>query len=412
MSQAQFYGWRIVAACAVLVTISWSLGIYGVGVYIYALAESRGFSIGALSAAVTATYIMGALMMVIVGRTVARRGARLVVTLGALAMAAGVALIPWCQHLWQVYAAFLLLGLGMACLSTTTVGATLAPWFERFQGRAISLTMLGASIGGMISTPLLMAGIRFWGFQATALCAAIITVATLVPLALYVLKRRPQDMGQLPDGAPPAAPDSPPPPSVVWGLKEAAATRHFRSNAIAFSLVLMVQVGFMSHHVSIAMPILGAQGAATAVFCTAVAAFIGRLLLTRYADQINMRTVGAGLFLMAAASLTGMALLPGAWALMATSICYGLTIGNITTLAPMITRREFGAASYGVVSGLAATIVQLAMSLGPTLYGVLRDLFGTYTPGLLLCGVLNTGAALVLVWGGKRALTAPPQKTL
>jgi len=392
--------WRIVAACMLLVTVSWSLGTFGMGVYVYALTDSRGFSITAVSAAVTAAYMVSAALMISVGRCIMRWGPRLVVAIGALAMATGVMAIAYCQQAWQVYAAFLILGLGMACLSTNTVGSTLAPWFEHLQGRAMSTAMLGASVGGMLGTPLLMAGIRLWGFQTTALVAAAVIMTTIIPLAVWVLKTRPQDMGQLPDGMP-ATQKKPPTHPIRWKLKDVVATRQFRSHVIGFGLGQMVQIGFISHHVSIAIAVLGPQGAAAAVFAAAVAALLGRLLLTRYADQVDIRKVCAAMFLLAAASLMGMALLPGPWALLATSVSFGLTTGNVTTLAPMVIRREFGAASFGVVFGLAATLTQLSMALGATLYGVLRDIFGSYGPVLLLCGVLNVGVAVVVVWGGR-----------
>jgi len=405
-SKTSFHGWRIVAACMAFVTVSWSLGVFGMGVYVHALTDIRDFSIGTVSTAVTAAYIVSALLMVSVGRFITRRGPRPVVAVGALAMAVAVSIMPYCQQTWQVYVAFLTLGLGMGCLSTNMVGSTLAPWFERFQGRAMSTAMLGASIGGMTATPLLMAGIRNWGFQATAAVAATVAVVVILPLAAWVLKTRPQDVGQLPDGMPATRKDQPA-RAIAWRLKEATATRQFRSHVIAFGVGQMVQIGFLSHHVSIAIPVLGAQGAAAAVFAAAAAAFFGRLLLARYADRVDIRKVGAGVFLLAAASLIGMALSPGPWALMATSVSFGLTVGNVTTLSPMIIRREFGAASFGVVFGLAATINQLSMALGPTVYGVLRDAFGSYTPALLLCGMLNVGVAIVIVWGGKQALVAP-----
>lgn len=401
--KSTFYGWWIVTACMLIVTVSWSLGIFGMGVYMYALTETRGFSISTVSTAVTTAYVVSALLMVSVGRFIARRGSRVVVVIGVLAMALGVASMPYCQQPWHIYAAFLTLGLGMACLSTNTVGSTLAPWFERFQGRAMSTAMLGASIGGMIGTPLLMGGIRTWNFQTTATLAAIVAIALILPLAALVLKSRPQDIGQLPDGMP-SSHQSQPAQAVQWSLGSAIATRQFRSHIIAFGLAQMVQVGFLSHHVPIAVPVLGVSGAAAAVFSAAVAAFIGRLLLARYADHVDVRKVGAGVFLLGSASLVGIALFPGPWALMALSVSYGLTVGNVTTLAPMIIRREFGAASFGVVFGLAATLNQLAMSLGPTLYGVLRDTFGSYGPALLLCGALNVGAAMAIVWGGRLPL--------
>ncbi|GAB2455924.1 MFS transporter [Comamonas humi] len=404
MTAPAFHGWRMVSACMLLATVSWSLGIFGMGVYVFALTDQQGFSVSTVSTAITGAYVVSALLMMGVGRFIARRGPRPVVAAGALAMALGVAALPHCRQSWQLYAAFLVLGLGVACLSTNTIGSTLAPWFERHQGRAMSTAMLGASIGGMVGTPLLMGGLRLWGFAATAAIAGAAALVLLLPLAVLVLRTRPQDLGQFPDGI--AAPAGSPPAAaaVAWTLRGAAATRQFRSHIIAFGLALMVQIGFLSHHVSITLPVLGAQGAAAAVSAAAVAAFAGRLLLARYADRIDVRLSGAGVLLLAAAALVGMALWPRPWALMALSATYGLTVGNVTTLAPMIIRREFGAASFGLVFGLAATLNQLAMSLGPTLFGTLRDAFGSYGPALVLCAALNLAAAAAIVWGGRRPL--------
>ncbi len=398
-----FYGWRIVAACMLLVTVSWSLGIFGMGVYIYGLTKFQGFSVTTVSAGVTAAYVLGALLSVSVGKTIASKGPRWVVAVGSLAMATGVSLMPFCTEKWHVIASFLVLGLGMACLSTNTVGSTLAPWFERFQGRAMSTSMLGASVGGMISTPLLMSGIKALGFQTTAILAAITTVALVLPLALFVLKKRPEEMGLHPDGIERQTNEKAP-LTVQWSLKQAAATLQFRTVVVAFGIGLLVQVGFLSHHVPIAIPVLGVDGASAVVFAAGVASLIGRLLLARYADHLDVRTVGTCVLLIAAGSLLGMALLPMNWAFVLFSVAYGLTCGNVTTLSPIIVRREFGAASFGMVYGFVAAFIQLTMAFGPTLYGVIRDMFGSYVPVLLMCAALNLVAAVSAYLGGRRQL--------
>lgn len=396
-----FYGWRIVAACMVMATVSWSFGVFGMGVYVYVLTTEQAFSITTVSTAITAAFMVSASLMVTVGRLVARYGPKPVVGTGICIMALALALMPHCEDPWHVYAVFTVLGLGMSCLSTNTIGTTLAPWFERHQGRAMSTAMLGASIGGMLGTPLLMAGIRHLGYQTTGMLAAGIALLLVLPLVIWVLKARPQEIGEVPDGIPSPAGASTPAPK-VWALGAALRTRNFRSNVIAFGLAFVVQIGFLSHHVPIAVPVLGAAGAAVAVTAAAVAAFIGRLLLARYADRVDVRKAAAGVLALATVALAGMALLPGPVALMITSVAYGLTVGNITTMAPLIMRREFGAASFGVIFGVAATVHQFSMSMGPSFFGILRDISGSYAPALLLGGIINIIAAAVLVFGRDR----------
>lgn len=401
--KTMFYGWWIVAACMLLATVSWSLGIFGMGVYIYALTTLQGFSVTTVSTGVTVAYMLGALLSVSVGKTIARKGPQWVVAFGAFAMGTGVSLMPYCTEKWHVIASFFVLGLGMSCLSTNTVGSTLAPWFERFQGRAMSTSMLGASIAGMISTPLLMLGINAWGFQTTAALAAITAVALVWPLAFFVLKKCPDDLGLHPDGIA-CLKDTQIPASIPWRLKQAVATVQFKTVVVAFGIGLLVQVGFLSHHVPIAIPVLGVEGAAAVVFAAGFASLVGRLLLARYSDHLDVRIVGTFVLLIAAFSLLGLAVLPMNWAFVLFSITYGLTCGNVTTLSPIIVRREFGAASFGIVYGFAAAFIQLAMAFGPTLYGVIRDLFGSYIPVLLMCAALNLMAAAAVYLGGRRPL--------
>lgn len=82
-------------------------------------------------------------------------------------------------------------------------------------------------------------------------------------------------------------------------------------------------------------------------------------------------------------------------------------ISNITTLPPIITRREFGAASFGVVFGIAAMLSSILMALGPSLFGGLRQALGGYAPALLLGAALDVLAVIALIWGGRKALGVP-----
>jgi cyanate permease len=96
--------------------------------------------------------------------------------------------------------------------------------------------------------------------------------------------------------------------------------------------------------------------------------------------------------------------------LVAGSVLMGLTIGNVTTLSPIIVRREFGAASFGAVYGIASCLIQLATGLGPSFYGLLHDAFGGYRVPLLLAAAADLIAAAVVVTGGTAA--AGPLKSL
>ncbi len=398
----------MVAACLVIATVSWSLGVFGIGVWLYAVTTSRGWPLAAISSAVVPFYLVGALSSMQVGRLIERRGPRPVVVAGALGLAAGVAALGQVREPWQVTAAFLLMGVGYASLSPVALSATLAPWFERHQGRAVSTAMIGASLGGIIGTPLLVALIDALGFATATGVVAAGTLLVLLPIAVGVLVRRPEDIGQRPDGA--GAPagtavltePGPLPASRRWGRVEALRTAALRSVIVAFGLALLVQVGFLTHHLTMLAPSLGADAAALTVAATGVTALLGRIALATWADRIDIRRISAAVFLLAALSLAVLAFaLPAAAAplLVTTSIVYGLSVGNVTTLSPLIVRREFGAASFGSLYGAASIFIGLALAAGPAVFGLLHDAGNGYRLPLAVAAGLDAIAAAVVLKG-------------
>jgi predicted MFS family arabinose efflux permease len=133
------------------------------------------------------------------------------------------------------------------------------------------------------------------------------------------------------------------------------------------------------------------------VSATAIAALFGRLALVRFADRIDARMTAMVALLLAAAALSALALFPTPAILIGASMVFGLTVENVTTLQPIIVRREFGAASFGAVFGVASCVIQLVTALGPGFYGVLHDACGGYRVPLLLATALDVMAAVVVI---------------
>ena len=400
MSSRGFYGWRMVYGCMAIGTISWGLGLFGASAFLHAIHQKAGLSIAQISSAITATYLTAAFTQIWVGSAINRYGPRLVISFGAAVFAIGVAGLGFVDTIGQAYAAFFAMGVGWACLSTTALTTTLSPWFELYQGKAASTAMLGASIGGMIGVPMLMLGFTHLGLTATAVTAALFSLIVITTIAALILRHRPSDMGLHPDGIERTHESTYIPPK-HWGRTEALRTKTLRTLMLGFGIGLLVQLGFITHHVALLLPTLGAAGASSTVAGTALTAFVGRIALARYADRVDVRLTAFVLMVVGAVCLATMALFPNAWVLVIVSLLYGLTIGNVTTLSPVIVRREFGAISFGVVYGTAAAGIQVMNSLGPTVYGALYDAFGSYSAPLLLAAVLKAIAGTIILYGGR-----------
>jgi MFS family permease len=144
-----FHGWRVVAVCFVVAAFGWGLGLFGSSVYLQAVTRQHGWAVTEVASAITLFFLVSAVVQRTVGRSIDRWGPRPVLSLGTVAIAVGVALIGQVNAPWQLYPCFVLVGIGWSTLSTTGISATVAPWFERHQGRSITLAIMGASVGAI-----------------------------------------------------------------------------------------------------------------------------------------------------------------------------------------------------------------------------------------------------------------------
>ncbi|MEN9314714.1 MAG: hypothetical protein RIS35_1107 [Pseudomonadota bacterium] len=400
-----FHGWKVVAACFCIAIVAWTLGLFGASVYLQAITSAHGWPIAGVSSAITLFYLVAALLQPVVGRAFDRFGPRPVMSLGAVSMGAGAALIGQVSAPWQLYPCFVLIGVGWATLSTTGISATVAPWFERHQGRSMTLAIMGASVAAIAGVPALLGLVSALGLARGFAAAGAIAVLVLVPLVWRMLRHRgPAALGLSRDGdAPPASGAAAPMPPAPLATSAARPAWLLWSAAAGFALGLNVQIGFVTHHVALAAPMLGVAGAGLLVSATGVTALAGRLVLARIVDRMDVRRMAAVAMLAQAAGLVAVASMPTVPVLIGVSLVYGWCIGHVTTLAPIVVRREFGAVAFGRIYGTAAVAIQLTSAFGPALLGALRDGFGGYGPGLMIAAGLTVAGAVALLLGRRMA---------
>lgn len=405
-SGSAFHGWRVVAACFVIAAFAWALGLFGSSVYLQAVTAAHGWPIADVAAAITLFFVVSALVQRSVGRGIDRWGPRPVLLSGAVLMALGVAAIGQVTARWQLYPCFVMIGVGWSTLSTTGLTATVAPWFERYQGRSMTLAIMGASIGAIVGVPALLLAVGKLGLASGLTMVGLVAAVVLLPLIARVLRfRRPEDIGQRRDGAAPIAEVAIVP---QWPPTATPENRHLLlwSAAAAFALALTVQIGFITHHVALAAPALGTEGAGLLVSATGVAAFVGRLVLARIVDRVDIRLLACGVMLAQTSALLVLAFVPSTAVLVGASLVYGYGIGHVTTLGPVVVRREFGATAFGATYGTAATVIQLTSAFGPALFGVMRDGLGGYQPGLAVASGITLLGSSILYAGGRLARRA------
>ena len=407
MGSRYFYGWNVAGATFVMALWSFGLGFYGVTVYVATLQQRHGWSASAVSAPVTVYYVAGALLTIWIGDLYRRLGPRIVVAAGSVAMASGIATLGVVRRPWQLYPAFLVMSLGWGALSGAAINIILAPWFERRRGLAVSLAFNGATLGGVLIAPALLALIAALGFTGALLVAAIAEIGVLA-IAAAVMHGSPAELGLGPDGDPPRATSSACTRDEGRRVRsEALRTRRFWSVSAPFAVGLAAQVGVLTHLVALVTPRLGSAGAARVVGATTAAAVLGRLATGAIVDRLNRRVVASATLCVQIAGVALLAWAPSASGVYTGCALFGLGVGNMTTLPGLILAVEWPRERFAVLVGLAVGINQFTFAFGPSLVGALRDWSGAYAPALAGCMLLQALAAITILLGpGRKARAA------
>jgi len=390
-----FFGWKVVWAAFLVAVFSWGTGFYGPSVFLQTLHASHGWPIATISAAITVHFLFSAALVAYLPEAHRRFGIAGVTQVAVAFAALGV--VGWAnaREPWQLFPAALLSGAGWAATSGAAINGMVAPWFEKERPQALSLAFNGASIGGLIFTPLWVALIARFGFPlaATMVGAAVVTI--LWPVAAYFLRPRP--VGPGPTASRPQADHQREAAAPTMSRADLIGDRRFATMSAAFALGLFAQIGLFAHLVTRLAPEFGSAGAAWAVSLTTVSAVVGRTLLAWVLGERDRRMAAAVNFTVQACGTVLLTLGGGAPALLGGCVLFGLGVGNLISLPPLIAQKEFAAADVGRVVALITAINQAVFAFAPAVIGALRDLEGGYTIGFAVAALVQVAAAVTVL---------------
>jgi predicted MFS family arabinose efflux permease len=392
----RYEGWRIVVVCFLVATFGWGLGFYGQSVYVAELHRLHGWPASLISSGTTFFYLFGALLVAFVSEAIRAFGPRNCLLAGLFALAAAAVSIGQVTEPWQLYLANAVLAFGWAGTSLGIITNTLGLWFDKKRGMAISLALNGASFGGIIGVPLLVAAIGAFGFSGAMIMAAVAMVVTMVPIVLIFVGRPPISSSAVAAAAADA-------PSAAQIRAQALRDSAFLTVSIAFALVLFAQVGFIVHLIAFLDPVIGREQAAIAVALLTAMAMAGRVLFSTVIDRLNQRLASAISFVSQAVALLIIINSRNDVVLIAACALFGFSVGNLITLPSLIVQREFDPRSFGVLISLITAINQVTYAFGPGIMGLLRDASGSYALPFYVCiGLELIAAALIMVRGRRK----------
>ena len=408
VAAGRFFGWSVAWSAFAIAVFAWGIGFYGPSVFLQSLHQTRGWPISQISFAVTAHFLLSAIVIACLPEIHRQLGIAKTTFLGAVLTAAGLVLWSSSREPWQLFAAAIPSGAGWAMTSGAALNAIVARWFDRDRPMAIALAFNGASVGGVLFVPMWVVLIRSIGFPSAALLVGGCMVAVVAYLCVRFLAKSPEEMGLAPDGDASHQAGARPKPRRT--RIEIVRSARFITISAAFSLGLFAQIGLLAHLVARLTPELGIEHAGLLVSLATVCAVIGRTAAGKWIGGHDRRLAAAANF---AVQIAGVLLLifdSGSVGLTLGCALFGLGIGNLTSLPPLIVQKEFEREDAATAVALIIAINQAVFAFAPAIIGAMRDTIADYQLPFALIALIQLLAVVIILLGRRspRALATSP----
>ena len=256
-------------------------------------------------------------------------------------------------------------------------------------------------MAGLTAMPLIgFAAMSQGGWRMGWLIIGITIIAIGLLPNLLLMCRRPEDIGLYPDGLEKNFKYDDNDQSNLmeprFTRRQAISKPSFWLLALFTFLVFPVQAGVSLHQA----PHLLERGlspgtAALVVSCFSFISGLSALLYGYTTRRIGVRfnlflsglTLSIGAFLMYLTQTAGLAYIA--------AIFFGIGIGGILCVLPIVWADYFGRESFGSIRGIVLTIQISSQALGPVLSGFLRDWSNSYDLSLLLFVGMSIFAAVI-----------------
>ena len=399
-----FYGWWIVFTAFVFMMMTVGFILYGLPQFFPNYVEDFGWRRDQIQLGNTISkIIVGPIFGFLAGWAIERYGPRNVMIAGAVFATTALIGFSYTNSLSVLYTFYFFNALGYLCAGPLPCQVLISNWFTRMRGRMMGIAYVGIGIGGAI-VPWLIKWLRDeLGWRGALRVMAAGVLVSLVAFAILVVKRRPSDVGQYPDG------DVQPvegPSAVREG--PAKLSRVLRSHAfwlLAIGSVLSISaIGGVIQNLPLYLSDISKSSneakSAVAVYPSIVlfSSIAGRLAMGYFADRFRKKYVMIATFLLIGLSIPILVYARDyPFLLYVFAVCFGFGLGADYMLIPLMAAECFGLAGLGRILGIIITSDSVGEAIMPFFVARIRENTGSYGPGFLVLSILSVIGAAAIV---------------
>ena len=383
-----FQGWWLVGAGGLVQFTGAILFFQAFGAYFLLIEDEFGWSKALLAGGFALARLESGLLGPIQGWMIDRYGPRAVIRWGLVIFGLGLIGFSQIESIIEFYVYFFFIALGTSLGGFLSVTTALVNWFSRHRAKALALSQLGFSFGGIL-VPITIFSLETVGWRITAVGSGIIVLIVAWPLT-RIIDHRPEDIGETPDGIPYQGPT----PSTVsqnplntpayrrsdFTTREALRTRAFWFMALGHGTALLSIGAVMVHLILHLNGQLGYSLTTAGLVISLMTAMqiIGLVSAGFLGDRFDKRLIVTVCMGFHAAGLLLLAYAHSVWMIIGFAVLHGIAWGTRGPLMQAIRADYFGASNFGVIMGWSSLIVMMGMALGPLYAGYMADRTGSY----------------------------------
>jgi MFS family permease len=410
----KFYGWWITLFAFFTFGIAVGIPYYGGPFFYDYYMKEFGWS----RADVTLGFPLAATLTLWVGPMLVHRfSPRKLIILGTgLTALAFIGFGTMDGSLMMYYAFWFLYTVGYIFSGPIPHQVIVSQWFRKHRGKAMAIVYLGVGVFGGISAKFIAKPLTdALGFQGALMCIGGLMVIAW-PLALFLMRDRPAEMGQMPDGAATAAAEvkaEPKPFSFL--LKQPAFWL-----LVIGSFCSIGSIGSINQHMKLVFKEQGFTDQAAldslfgnATLCILFSSIGGRIIMGWLADRYNKKLVMSVTYLMVAGTIPLLFLVrPEAPTMVYLfSILFGFGMGADYMLIPLMAAEQFGVNTLARAMAIILPTDTIGQTWFPYLVSMLHERFGSYNTPLMTVIVLSfIGAAAIIMLPRARKEVAGTEK--
>ena len=396
--RVQIGPWAVVVASAMMLVFGAGLSFYGFPVYLDELVRHGDVSIQAASSAVSIFYLTFALAGLPVTAWLRRVDARRVILVGSLIAGAGLGSVAIAKEAWHFALAFGLVGVGVSASTVIPCTAVVVELFSEQRARALAVTMTGFSVGGIGVAPVIGLVVHREGLSTSAPWLGLAYAILVGGLgAVCVSSRRHLPRSSRAKHTTTDVHSRVEQPDVVSHPRPHRPIKWLTFSVVAgTSGVLMGnQMGPQVHLVRLGTE-RGMERPFLLLTVLALSSLTGRLVGGLFMGRVPTVDFLVGLSILQAVALVLLGLPAGKFGVAAGASIFGICIGNLGVVMPLLLVEQYGLADFSRLFGIHQLAANLGMAAGPGLVGWMRREAGAYQMPMVLLAVASLGCAALI----------------